>query len=253
VIAARVAAVPQLIAHRGYTRHFPENTLVALDAAIEAGADFVEVDVQLSRDFAPVLFHDRTLKRLCGVDGAVHELALPDLKQLHPSDIARFGYHFREIEIATLAEFRAWLKEHTAVTAFVEIKRIALGHFGVERVLSAVWRELLPVLRQCVLISYSLPALAAARRQGWPMLGVVVDRWRERRQPLMREIRPDYLFCEVGGLPRFGRLAYNQAKIVVFEIDNADQARRLGRRGVGFVETFAVGEMMAAFSGVDMS
>lgn len=246
----RITAVPQLIAHRGYARHYPENTLVALTAAVEAGARFVEVDVQLSKDAVPVLFHDRTLKRLCSVEGAIHDLTLAKLKQLHPSDTSRFGYRFADIELATLAEIRAWLKAHAEVTAFIEIKRIALEHFGIERVLSAVRRELLPILRQCVLISYSLPALAAARRQGWPALGAVIDRWRERRQPIMREIRPDYIFCDVGGLPRFGQLADNDAQIVVFEVDDAGQARRLARRGVHFIETFAVGELAADLHGV---
>ncbi|MEK7733824.1 MAG: glycerophosphodiester phosphodiesterase family protein [Pseudomonadota bacterium] len=64
---------PELVAHRGYTLLYPENTLSAVRGAIEAGGRYVEVDIQLSRDEVPVLFHDHTLKRLCGVDGAVHE------------------------------------------------------------------------------------------------------------------------------------------------------------------------------------
>ena len=248
-----MATASQLIAHRGYARHYPENTIVAVDAAVDAGATFIEVDVQLSKDAVPVLFHDRTLKRLCGVDSAVHSLTLTELKQLHPSDTGRFGDRFRDIEIATLAEFRTWLKAHADVTAFVEIKRVSIEQFGVEPVLSAAWRELSPAVRQCVLISYSLPTLAAARRQGWPRIGAVIDHWRERRQAQMREIRPDFLFCAVDGLPRFGPLTHDAAQIAVFEIDNPDLAKKLARRGARYIETFAIGEMAAGLRGVTAS
>lgn len=51
------------IAHRGASGLAPENTLAALRAAITAGADLVEVDVQRTRDGALVLMHDTTLRR----------------------------------------------------------------------------------------------------------------------------------------------------------------------------------------------
>ena len=39
-----------LIAHRGYPAHYPENTLIGLEAAIKAGAERIEFDIQLSAD-----------------------------------------------------------------------------------------------------------------------------------------------------------------------------------------------------------
>jgi len=89
---AKVAhmVIPQLVAHRGYPRHYPENTLIGLEAAIAAGARFVEVDVQLSRDRVPVLFHDRDLKRLCGVRGKVHDLRYEELWGLRVAERERF-------------------------------------------------------------------------------------------------------------------------------------------------------------------
>lgn len=236
---------PELVAHRGYTLHYPENTLAALGAAIAAGARHLEVDVQLARDEVPVLFHDRTLKRLCGVDGAVHERTLAELGALRAADFQRLGYRFAQEPIATLADLVALLKAHPEVTAFVELKRIALAHFGVTLVLKRVFQELKPVLRQCVLISYSLAALRAARAQGWPRLGVVIDHWRERRDPLLREINPEFLFCDVDGLPRFGKLRHDNAILVVFEVADAQTALRLAGRGIDMIETFEVGELRA--------
>jgi glycerophosphoryl diester phosphodiesterase len=114
--------------------------------------------------------------------------------------------------------------------------------------LTLVRRSLKPALAQCVLISYSLEALVAARQQGWPRLGVVIDHWYERGQELIDEIHPAFLFCDVDGLPRDGHLGIDGMKLVVFEVADAPLALALAARGVDFIETFAVGEMLREFS-----
>ena len=65
-----------LIAHRGYPAYYPENTLVGLEAALKAGADFLEFDVQLSADRVPLLLHDENLKRTTGFNGLVTDTPL---------------------------------------------------------------------------------------------------------------------------------------------------------------------------------
>jgi hypothetical protein len=76
-----------LIAHRGGVvgPGSPENSLAAIRRAAEAGYTAVELDVRGSKDDQPVLFHGdwtRTLRLSCGVDKAVHELTLAELRQL---------------------------------------------------------------------------------------------------------------------------------------------------------------------------
>jgi len=55
-------------AHRGSSKHAPENTLSAVRRAIEDGADFAEIDVQETADGVAVLLHDTDLMRITGVD-----------------------------------------------------------------------------------------------------------------------------------------------------------------------------------------
>lgn len=236
---------PQLVAHRGYPRHYPENTLAGIEAAIRAGARFVEVDVQLTRDGVPVLFHDASLRRVCGVDGAVHDFGLAELRGLRASEFGRFGYKFAREPIPRLAELAGLLERESGVTAFVEVKSESIGRFGVEPVLAALLADLAPVLRQCVPISYSLEALAAARARGVRPVGAVIDRWRDRRREALRALAPEYLFCDVAGLPRRGRLHHPGARLAVFEVGDARLAAALAARGVDLIETFAVGELLA--------
>jgi len=236
-------AIPQLVGHRGYPRHYPENTLIGIEAALRAGARYFEIDVQLTQDQVPVLFHDRDLKRLCGVGGAVHDYTFAELQKFRASEPKRFGEQFRDVPITTLAELRQLLQQHPNVTGFIELKRASLKHFGIDTMLALVRRELEPVLNQCVLISYSLEALLAARQQGWPEIGVVVDQWQEREQEIVSAIHPQYLFCDIEGLPREGRLHHEGAKLAVYEVTSPELALALATRGVDFIETFAIGEM----------
>ncbi|MDQ6734692.1 MAG: hypothetical protein M3Z35_11375, partial [Nitrospirota bacterium] len=62
--ALNLQNAPLVIAHRGASRHAPENTCLAVSTAIDFGADMVEVDVQLTLDGYAVIFHDSNLGRV---------------------------------------------------------------------------------------------------------------------------------------------------------------------------------------------
>ncbi len=80
----RLAAdsVVQVTAHRGHARAAPENTLSAMQRAIESGADYAEMDVQQTADGVVVLLHDRDLKRVAGVSRRLDEMSYDEVRQL---------------------------------------------------------------------------------------------------------------------------------------------------------------------------
>ncbi|MCH5275017.1 MAG: glycerophosphodiester phosphodiesterase [Lachnospiraceae bacterium] len=72
-----------LYAHRGLHDNFspaPENSMAAFKKAVDAGFG-IELDVQLSKDKVPVVFHDSTLDRICGVEGRVEDFTYEELQQ----------------------------------------------------------------------------------------------------------------------------------------------------------------------------
>lgn len=230
-------SVPPVVAHRGYAAQYPENSLLAIRAAIAAGALYVEFDVQLSADGVAVLFHDRDLNRLCGQPGAVHDYTLAELRQFPLSEFHRFGYKFVDNRITTLEECVAYLQMQQQVTAFVEIKRASLEYFEQQRVVETVLNSLAPIERHCVIISYGLGALRRVRGLSGIRIGAVVERWRERKQALIQQLGPEFLFTNIDHLPRWGRLRTSSI-LVGFECDDPAQALRLHRRGVQMVESF---------------
>lgn len=71
-----------VVAHRGIWRDAPENSLPAIEAAIRAGCDVVEIDVRRSADGGLFLLHDKTLQRMAGIDEMPETLTSTELAGL---------------------------------------------------------------------------------------------------------------------------------------------------------------------------
>ena len=78
----RLPPYPQLIAHRGASGPYPENTSPAIEEAIALGVDMVEIDVRVCRDGVPILIHHATLEQTTNGKGQVDQHTLAELKQL---------------------------------------------------------------------------------------------------------------------------------------------------------------------------
>lgn len=107
-----------IIAHRGASAYYPENTLASFDGAIRLGAEMVELDVQLSRDGEVVVFHDESLSRCTDGRGRTAAHRLSELKKLDAG--IRFGTEFRGTRIPTLEEALSFCGGKIAVN--IEIK-----------------------------------------------------------------------------------------------------------------------------------
>lgn len=240
----RERAIPEVVAHRGYCRRYPENTMVAIRAAIEGAARFVEIDVHLTSDRTPVLLHDEALDRVCGVAGLVHGIDIDALLELTACEPTRLGEQFRGEPVARLVEVRDLLLEHPEVRLFVELKEAAARQFGEAMVVERVIDTLGPVLDRCVMISFAAGLLLEVRRRAGCAIGPVIRKWGERRVVERFEPPPEFLFCDIRGLPRRGGLRVPGVELVVYEVPDAATAMRLHARGVGYVETFNAREMI---------
>ena len=75
---------PLIIAHRGFSGRYAENTLASVRGALKLGVDFVEIDVQETCDGELIVFHDYRLNRICGVRGRVCDKTLPEIRRGNP-------------------------------------------------------------------------------------------------------------------------------------------------------------------------
>ncbi|MBJ7449267.1 MAG: hypothetical protein JHC93_02785 [Parachlamydiales bacterium] len=72
---------PILIAHRGASYESPENTLISFQRANYIGVDFIECDVQISKEGIPVIFHDATLTRICNKRRKISTMSLESIRE----------------------------------------------------------------------------------------------------------------------------------------------------------------------------
>jgi glycerophosphoryl diester phosphodiesterase len=112
-----------VIAHRGASAYYPENTLSAFEGAITMGADMVELDVQLTSDKQVVVFHDEKISRCTNGRGKIADHTLAELKKLDAG--SWFDKEFESAGIPTLAEVLEICKNRIAVN--IEIKTEAVS------------------------------------------------------------------------------------------------------------------------------
>lgn len=235
-----------LIAHRGWQRRYPENTLPAIQGALDAGARCVEIDVQLSADGVPVLFHDRTLNRLCRQGGPIHHYTLAQLRQFSAYEPDRFGDRFLGTPIAPLAAVVDLIARHADAHLFLEVKGLAVLECGNRAVFDALAPHLDRLAERCTVISFAHEFLGYARSRGYRRVGPVLNHWREARGSPVQGLEPVVVFCDVGELPAAADLRALPFPLAVYEVDRPEQVRALLARGVRWVETFAVGELLGA-------
>lgn len=96
------ASLPQVIGHRGSSGQAPENTLASLHLAGQQGIKWVEIDVMLSADGIPVIFHDDYLSRTTNGEGLIHKTSLAQLKLLDAGSWK--GEEYQQQSIPTLLE-----------------------------------------------------------------------------------------------------------------------------------------------------
>ena len=106
---------PWIIAHRGSSGEFPENTIIAFLDAIESRADIIEMDLQLTDDDQVVIFHDREVNRIFQetTGKEIKDFTLYDLKQKEVG--SWFDPEFRGLKIPSIVEVLESLPKDTSL------------------------------------------------------------------------------------------------------------------------------------------
>lgn len=238
----------RLVAHRGYQRKYPENTLLAMAEAVAAGAHYLETDIQLTRDLQPVLYHDEQLSRISGRKGYIHDLTLSEACALPAFEPYRLKQQYRDETVPSLDAFAEFLKSQAGVTAFIEIKEESIRHFGRQVVFDAISPSVASLGEQAVVISFDSEFIALTKARLEVQTGIVVHHWSQIEAPKTREIAPDYLFVNVKRIPYGEDLSRFDPLLVVYEIDQPARAVELFDQGADMVETFDVGGMLTSLA-----
>lgn len=175
-----------LIGHRGVAGKYPENTRVSIQAAIDMGLNWVEVDVQPTKDNVLVVCHDHTVNRCSNGKGRVDQMTLSELKAL---DFGRwFSDEFANESIITLSELLELAAEND-LNLNIEVK---VDHHSANDVAQMVAQTLLdgPLPKERILLSsFSHDVIRALHKhcEGY-RLGVLSEFFSRKDRLLLEEV-----------------------------------------------------------------
>lgn len=229
--------IPHLVAHRGHMEHYPENTLVALEAALQCGARYIEFDVQCTADGQLVVFHDSELVRTTGVNGNLLEMSFQDLENIRAHEPARFSLAFFNQHIPKLTDVVKLLQHYPKATAFVEIKEESLQHFGTDTVMAKLLKQLEIIHQQCVIISFEADAISYVRQHSDFPCGWVLHQYDETNLKLAQQLKPDYLIVNHRKIPNNQEPLQGDWHWMVYDITDPELALHYASFNIPLVET----------------
>ncbi|MEY9938293.1 glycerophosphodiester phosphodiesterase [Streptacidiphilus sp. MAP5-3] len=216
-----------VVGHRGAPRVARENTLASIRAALELGADWIEVDVRVARCGTPVLLHDATLERLWGDRRPVGALDAEELARLGGGGVEGGG--------GGVPTLRAGVEPARAagVTVMVDVPGPAEGaaSLALLRGIGALDAVVFAGDRAALgLIRDAAPDARIALSWESPLLP---------RQRILDRIRPEFLNVEQHRVtPALVRAAHRRGlRVSVWTVDRPARMARLAARGVDVLIT----------------
>ena len=229
---------PLILAHRGASTVAPENTLPAFQAAIDLGADGVELDVQYSSDGHLMVFHGPTLEATTDGQGRITAYTLAELRALDAG--STFGPQFAGTQIAMLDEVLGLLQGKIIIN--IELKSLDMGTFGIGVDVAAAVRKR-GMGDQVVVSSFNHMALRRAKKaapeiEGALLLAPDLPNW-TRSGLARRYSRADALHPEA---PMVDELYMSRARglgmpVRVWTVNEEDEMRRMIALGVDAIIT----------------
>jgi len=120
----------KVVAHRGYSGCYPENTMLSFRKAVEAGCDEIELDVQLTKDGTVVVIHDEKVDRTTDGTGNVRDFTYKDLRKLNAAKV--WNGKFEKEAIPSFEEYCEWAAT-VPVTTNIELKTGIVYYQNIEQ------------------------------------------------------------------------------------------------------------------------
>jgi len=245
-------ALPTLIAHRGYSSRYPENTLASIEAALTAGASHIEFDLQMMADNEFVLMHDSNLQRASGISKSVFSLTRQTVRNFQADYYEKFSGQFSGIKIPLLEHVLSLFTQFPQATALVEIKQESLDEHGVEKVMQQLLPQLKAIKDRCYLISFSAEAIDYTKKHSTYKTGFVLHTFNDNSREQAEQLQPDLIICNYHKLPELNNLGHLPENTLwpgnwdwmLYTIDEPELAISYGENGIAYIETNAIATML---------
>ena len=150
----------QVTAHRGFSKVAPENTMPAFEAAVECGADYIELDVQLTSDGQLVVIHDDKLDRTTDGKGLVSRRTYDELQTLSAGSWFGKDGEFDDVKIPLFSDVLELVGDDIMLN--IEIKKSGDPKKTAEKTVELI--EEYGIVNSCYVTSFSYPALKKVKQ-----------------------------------------------------------------------------------------
>lgn len=150
----------QITAHRGFSKVAPENTLPAFEAAMECGADYIELDIQLTADDQLVVIHDDKVDRTTNGKGNVSKYTYDQLTELSAGSWFSKSGEFDDVRIPLFRDVLELVGNDVMLN--IEIKRSGDPKKTAEKAVELI--EEYGIVKSCYVTSFSYTALKKVKQ-----------------------------------------------------------------------------------------
>lgn len=233
----------KVIAHRGNSSQAPENTLEAFRQAITIPVDFLECDIQLSKDNTPVVIHDSTFHRITGAKSKeeVDQLNFDQIKTIDAGSWFDEKYHNERI--STLEEFLTLPKNKIGM--MIEIKAETVTECGLAKIVGDVIKK--THVSSQVLIGSLNPDILLCLEGYLPeqQFIPIVDHWSKYKK--FREIPAKHyaLYDPLATKKRIAELHERGCEVWAWTVNDKQRALKLMDRGIDGIITNMPKKMMS--------
>jgi glycerophosphoryl diester phosphodiesterase len=250
-------AHPIVIGHRGAAGNYPENTLPSFEAALAEGAAILESDVHVTADGVPILLHDPTLERVCGVPDAAQGLDFAALRRHDAgagfrTDDGDRPFLGRQIRVPSLEEaferfpearFNLEIKCPGDAVLYATLRLIERFERADRTLLTSAEDAIMRSLRAAVAASGLRPALGASPAE---VLAVIENA--QGKGPMPADVMALQIPATFGGQPLVTPPLVEHAhahdiEIHVWTVNELDEIERLLALGVDGIVTDHPGRM----------
>ena len=227
-----------IVAHRGLSALYPENSLPAIEQAIAVGARAVEFDVQLTADKVPVLFHDPTLARMTGNNGLIMECTWRQLQKYHVAHTGCFTDCHAGVPVVALAEVVDYFMQRPTVMPCIEIKVESTEYFGLKTCINRIIKIAEPLIGHAMFLSFSAKAVELLHSLGFRRTGWVLGDYNSHYRTVAEALQPRVLICAKEKLPATAEgLWPGPWEWMVYKTEDPKLVTRLIQRGIHYIET----------------
>lgn len=224
----------QISAHRGFSHKAPENTLPAFQAAIDCGADYIELDVQLTADDQLVVFHDETIERTTNGKGRLENYTYEQLLKLSAGSWFGKKGEFDDVKIPLFTEVLDLVGRNALLN--IEIKRSGDPKKTAERVVELI--EQYGMVDSCYITSFSYPALKKVKQLN-PKIktGFIANLFTATsyaQLPYIDAVSMNYLFVNQSVV---NSVHHNGKRIFVWTVDRQSDVQKMLALGVDNIIT----------------